>query len=71
MVGPSLPGTAGFPWRRVSSNIIEVLKLYKKEVPVDFVASVLGRSRQEIETELTGLEARGAVKREGDLVKLG
>ena len=51
-------------------NIIEVLKAYQKSLPVDFLASVLGRERTEILNELDILAQRGAIHREGDNVKL-
>ncbi len=51
------------------SSIVHILRDYK-EVPVDFLAERLGRSRKEIEDALLTLQSEGIVSRDADIISL-
>jgi hypothetical protein len=51
-------------------DIVEILKAYNKKLPIDFVASLTQRNKAEILEELEALQKRGAIKIEGDNVRL-
>ena len=54
-----------------SVNIVQVLQDYSpKSVPIDFLANILGRNKDEIRAELKDLEKRGVIKSEEDKVWL-
>lgn len=64
--GAPLPSGTG-----LSQVIVRLLQDYKRSLPIDFVASVLGRSKRDILPELQDLEEHGAVHCNGDFVGLG
>jgi len=53
-----------------NTNIVVLLKKYGVPIPIDFVASSLGRSTPEILEYVENLEKAGVVKREGESLKL-
>ena len=59
-------GAAGGP----STILLKVLQDYNRQLPLDFVAMILGRTRSEIEQEVEGLERQGVAKRLGHEVTL-
>ena len=59
-------GAAGGP----STILLKVLQDYDRQLPLDFVAMILGRTRSEIEQEVEGLERLGVAKRLGHEVTL-
>ena len=59
-------GAAGGP----STILVKVLQEYDRQLPLDFVAMILGRTRSEIEQEVEGLERQGVAKRLGHEVTL-
>ena len=59
-------GAAGGP----STILLKVLQEYDRQLPLDFVAMILGRTRSEIEQEVEGLERLGVAKRLGHEVTL-
>jgi hypothetical protein len=58
---PTTTGAAGGP----STILVKVLQEYDRQLPLDFVAMILGRTRPEIEDEVEGLERQGVAKRLG------
>ena len=60
------PGAAGGP----STILLKVLQEYDRQLPLDFVAMILGRTRSEIDQEVEGLERQGVAKRLGHEVTL-
>ena len=60
------PGAGGGP----STNLVRILQEYDRQLPLDFVAMILGRTRSEIEQEVEGLERQGVAKRLGHEVTL-
>ena len=55
----------------LNQRILKVLQEYGKvSLTVDFLASVLDRSTNELLSELESLESHGVVKRDGDRVRL-
>ena len=59
-------GASGGP----STILVKVLQEYDRQLPLDFVAMILGRTRLEIEQEVEGLERQGVAKRLGHEVTL-
>ena len=59
-------GAAGGP----STILVKFLQEYDRQLPLDFVAMILGRTRSEIEQEVEGLERQGVAKRVGHEVTL-
>jgi hypothetical protein len=59
-------GAGGGP----STILLKVLQDYDRQLPLDFVAMILGRTRSEIEQEVEGLERQGVAKRLGHEVTL-
>jgi hypothetical protein len=53
-----------------NTNIVALLKKYGVAVPIDFVASSLGRSTPEILGYVENLEKAGVIKRDGESLKL-
>jgi hypothetical protein len=49
---------------------VRFLQQYDRQLPLDFVAMVLGRTRTEVEREVEGLERQGVAKRLGNEVTL-
>jgi predicted transcriptional regulator len=54
----------------VGQLIVSILSEYKRALPIDFVAKVVGRTAQEIRPELQNLEERGAIHCDDDRVQL-
>jgi hypothetical protein len=63
---PTTTGGAGGP----STILVKILQEYDRQLPLDFVAMILGRSRSEIEHDVEGLERQGVAKRLGHEVTL-
>ena len=63
---PTVTGGAGGP----STILVKLLQEYDRQLPLDFVAMILGRTRSEIEQEVEGLERLGVAKRLGHEVTL-
>jgi hypothetical protein len=59
-------GASGGP----STILVKFLQEYDRQLPLDFVAMVLGRTRSEIDQEVEGLERQGIAKRLGHEVAL-
>ena len=59
-------GSEGGP----STILVRFLQQYDRQLPLDFVAMVLGRTRTEVEREVEGLERQGVAKRLGNEVAL-
>ncbi len=59
-------GASGGP----STILVKFLREYDQQLPLDFVAMVLGRTRSEIDQEVEGLERQGIAKRLGHEVAL-
>jgi hypothetical protein len=59
-------GAAGGP----STVLVKVLEEYDRQLPLDFVAMILGRTRAEIEQQVEALERKGVAKRLGHEVTL-
>lgn len=53
-----------------NTNIVVLLKKYGVPVPIDFVASLLGRTTPEILKYVETLEKAGVIKRDGESLKL-
>ena len=53
-----------------NTSIVVLLKKYGTAIPIDFVASSLGRSTSEILEHVETLEKAGVLKREGESLKL-
>jgi hypothetical protein len=53
-----------------NTSIVVLLKKYGTPIPIDFVASSLGRRTSEILEDVETLEKAGVVKREGESLKL-
>lgn len=53
-----------------NTNIVVLLKKYGVPVPIDFVASSLGRTTPEILKYVETLEKAGVIKRDGESLKL-
>jgi hypothetical protein len=59
-------GSEGGP----STILVRFLQQYDRQLPLDFVAMALGRTRTEVEREVEGLERHGVAKRLGNEVTL-
>ena len=59
-------GSEGGP----STILVRFLQQYDRELPLDFVAMVLGRTRTEVERDVEGLERHGVARRLGNEVVL-
>jgi hypothetical protein len=49
---------------------VRVLQEYDRQLPLDFVAMILGRTRAEVDRDVEGLERQGVAKRLGNEVML-
>ena len=63
---PTSTGSEGGP----STILVRFLQQYDRELPLDFVALVLGRTRTEVERDVEGLERHGIARRLGNEVVL-
>jgi len=63
---PTVTGGAGGP----STILVKLLQEYDRQLPLDFVAMILGRTRSEIDQDVDGLERLGVAKRLGQEVTL-
>ena len=63
---PTVTGAAGGP----STILVKLLQEYDRQLPLDFVAMILGRTRAEIDQDVDGLERLGVAKRLGHEVTL-
>jgi hypothetical protein len=63
---PTVTGGAGGP----STILVKLLQEYDRQLPLDFVAMILGRTRSEIDQDVDGLERLGVAKRLGHEVTL-
>ena len=63
---PTATGGAGGP----STILVKLLQEYDRQLPLDFVAMILGRTRAEIDQDVDGLERLGVAKRLGHEVTL-
>jgi hypothetical protein len=54
----------------LSTELVGILRAYDKSLPVDFLASLLKRTKAEIYDDLRALEQRKVVRLEGEYVKL-
>jgi hypothetical protein len=63
---PTVTGAAGGP----STILVKLLQEYDRQLPLDFVAMILGRTRSEIDQDVDGLERLGVAKRLGHEVTL-
>ncbi|HEX2500103.1 MAG TPA: hypothetical protein VHO73_01510 [Methylomirabilota bacterium] len=59
-------GSEGGP----STILVRVLQEYDRQLPLDFVAMILGRTRAEVDRDVEGLERQGVAKRLGNEVML-
>ena len=59
-------GSEGGP----STILVKVLQEYDRQLPLDFVAMILGRTRAEVDRDVEGLERQGVAKRLGNEVIL-
>lgn len=53
-----------------STQIVSILKEYKSEVPVGFVAGLLSTNVTDLEKHLKELESEGVIRRNGDRISL-
>jgi hypothetical protein len=53
-----------------STILVKVLQDYDRQLPLDFVAMILGRTRTEVEQDVAGLEKQGVARRLGNEVVL-
>ena len=63
---PTVTGAAGGP----STILVKLLQEYDRQLPLDFVAMILGRTRSEVDRDVDGLERLGVAKRLGHEVTL-
>ena len=54
----------------LSTELVGILRAYDKSLPLDFLASLLKRTKTEICDDLRALEQRKVVRLEGEYVKL-
>jgi hypothetical protein len=51
-------------------RILGLLKEYKIELPIDFIANTLGKSETAIEGTLSQLDDRGVIQIEGPMISI-
>jgi len=54
----------------IGPEIVQTLRSYNKELPLAFLAHILGRSTADLEVDIRRLETRAVVQRVGDKVRL-
>ncbi len=64
---PGIPMPSG---TSLSQAIVRILQQYKRSLPVDFVANLVGHTAEQIQPELRNLEQHGAIRREANMVQL-
>lgn len=58
------------PRAALGAEIVEILKSYNKELPIDFLAHILRRTKTELRADLQALEQRKAIRLIGEYVEL-
>jgi hypothetical protein len=65
-----VPGRADLIGRGTSQDIVNVLSVYGRSLPIAFLANVLKRSTTDLQRDLEPLEQRQVLRVEGDTVSL-
>lgn len=53
-----------------ASRILTILKQYKRELPTDFVANVIGKQEGEITSVLENLQNHGVIDIQGSKIRI-
>lgn len=54
----------------LSMAILEILRKYKKPIPIEYLAKILGRRDVEINEKINALQKEGIIARDGNKVSV-